>query len=469
MSDVTVRIGANTAELQGGLQRSRAEVQKFGDQVEQQSKRIKGLQFFPNPDDILKGQKKVQGATADLARGLINAQSAGDALASSLESVTAGLKLGIVGGAAAAIGVTLVSKLIEAQDAARAFDEAIREIGTDSGGASSRGLGEFESRITSIREKLKEMQTDKGWLSNAVEAVRQSFADAWGGQTVGEKKDDQHAQLMQELEVARNNVAKKMQQANEIASLKFQGKDEEADLLKIQYDYEEKIGKAISQQNNELVKQLKFRQQLEEAAARQTATDKRLNADVAEYNAQNEKAEKEQKAGDDAAKQAKDQYDKEDEERAKHFDQMVAQQKAANQKLADAQKQADDAKTEEHLRHAEAELAIAKKEAQDIQDAKLKYAGQTPAERRADRLDNARAERIQRRVGANDADLEARKNRGAKDQRGAGPRAAREASMRAAIEAGKALKQEDTKHRQVMSDINTKLGTIVQKIDIATG
>lgn len=222
----------------------------------------------------LKGKRKLTEDLNALAKDFSKVTSVSGALDLSLSKIGAGLKIGGAVAIVSAIGKGIYDASVNAVE----LDLAMQRINRSNiGGVSNRGLSELQSNLETIRQARIENQKEIAGIStnffaagkSAIgEALARTGAAFTGAEVLspGERED----KLRKAEEEALRRVGKKQEEIFALEKLRISGAKEEAQILAIQLEYQEKIQAAIAVRNVDLQAQLKLeRDALVAAAQRQ--------------------------------------------------------------------------------------------------------------------------------------------------------------------------------------------------------
>jgi hypothetical protein len=222
----------------------------------------------------LKGKPKITRDLDSLAKDVSKVTSVSGALDMSLSKIGAGLKIGGAIAVVSAIGKGIYDASVNAVE----LDLAMQRINRSNiGGVSNRGLSELQSNLETIRQARIENQKEIAGISTNFfaagkstigEALARTGAAFTGAEVLspGERED----KLRKAEEEALRRVGKKQEEIFSLEKLRISGAKEEAQILAIQLEYQEKIQAAIAVRNVDLQAQLKLeRDALVAAAQRQ--------------------------------------------------------------------------------------------------------------------------------------------------------------------------------------------------------
>jgi len=316
MSQVSVTIGARN-DMAGGLAAAARDVKKWQAQVNDAQRGTL----------VLEGEQKVKRAAANITSGILSANSAGEALVSTLGNVENAFKSSLAGGVGAVGMLAVASAVVTAKEKYEQFTasylKAVNQVRDVSlFGSPAENLRNFET----IKQQLDETSRQRKELLSFKGSSLSFLGQAIGGDTEAEKLkalNDRREHLFALEEKSLNRVVHGEEQSLQLTRLRLAGKTDEANLLDAQIKLSEELLKIDSLRlgaSDQRLRNVKIEQFVEQAiaGAQKNNMDDAWNEIV--------KAGREKKKADDAMV-----GDRQDE----HVKAFEAQQKATAQGRAE--------------------------------------------------------------------------------------------------------------------------------------
>lgn len=213
---------------------------------------------------FLNSEKRVENQLAGLAKEMLNAQSAGDALASVMDRVENSLKTSLGIGVAVGVGMAMKNAL---ENGAKQFSEGLDEINK---GFAQRGPDAYGDSISTLNQKLVANASQMEAVAKKREQLDSMKGGFFDTVTLGSARrmdkdlEQVEATNLKVKEQIIDAIAAKERQQSQVISLRLADRDKEANLLALRLSYSEKIGEAEAAGQEQVVEALRERQKLEE-------------------------------------------------------------------------------------------------------------------------------------------------------------------------------------------------------------
>lgn len=256
MSDIAVTLKADTSEFETRMHQVETSLNNVNSSSRRTSDSFEGL---------LRSERRVENNMKGLAQELGHASSASDALANTVLRLGESFKIGLAAGIALQVGFKLYEVGKEASDAVDAVDTAFSKLNTHKLDVDKMGVHELKQQAEDAHKALEKVQEllnkgivvkstavlEKGFSESGFKEIIKNYLEGGAGQAIGgviKKGGDAILKTGEEAVKAMDKedsaLAKIEERRNKILELQIQGKDLEAEILKITDETQEKIDDA---------------------------------------------------------------------------------------------------------------------------------------------------------------------------------------------------------------------------------
>ena len=237
-NSIVAFLGLNKSNFTKPLQDSVKEADAAGKAMAASSNKTTGIQIA-NAGRV---KKQISG----LAESLLSGADATDLLAQSAIHLGNSLKLGLGGAVAIGVGAVLAKKLIDSSRELDDLEKKFREFGKQGLNVNFATLDELKKRLSDSTAKAEELR--KALHSNFAtiqQSLGKAITDPLGDNSFDDIKARKQADLNKSIAEQQKNIgqiAAKENRLIDIEQARAQYGERTADLLKIQAEFEEKIG-----------------------------------------------------------------------------------------------------------------------------------------------------------------------------------------------------------------------------------